>query len=343
MCRLWACWLGISFCLLCCEPNLTAQTELERAIQVVRNWLGDPKAPVTFLHEDKSSIDLFGPRMKLCFKAPLYTQIYVDLSTMKVVSWTREHTVQGDRPLLSDDEIKKIAYNYAQQNFPHFSEYRNWDISIFKFKLRTPTGGKAWSYSVDLFPYFINDQGQKVPCLTTHCGVGIDPYTGEVYGFGYNYMPMTLKSLTPNFSPSEAKTLIEQAFMKLGASKATAVMSSTDDPIFIDMPDGLVIGATQTSGMRLAYAFDYVVTVGAPGHEDEFGTTKSPARWHAAIDAHTGELFYREYWLGIEEFGEGLGMIGNLIRWIAIGFVAIVCLLILFTYCKLRRLRASRA
>ncbi len=125
----------------------------------------------------------------------------------------------------------------------------------------------------------------------------VDPYTGEVYGFGYKYMPMTLTNLTPNFSADEAKARIEQAFRNLGAAQVVAVMSVPED-IFLDAVDGLVIGATQTSGLRLAYVFDKVITTGAPGHEDEFGDTDHPALWRAAIDAHTGELFYREYWMG---------------------------------------------
>lgn len=108
---------------------------------------------------------------------------------------------------------------------------------------------------------------------------------------------MTLTNFLPNFSAEEAKTRIEQAFLALGAAQANAVMSSPDPPYDI-MPDGLVIGATGASGLRLAYAFDYVVTVGALGYEGEFGTEIEPALFRASIDAHSGELFQIEYYLG---------------------------------------------
>lgn len=281
------------------------QEELNQAIQVVRNWVNKPQGEVVFVLTRDWSHDLYGPRRECEFHAPGY-EVTVDLPTMTVVGWSRYlfHWVKNartDLPLLSEDQIKSIAFNYARRHFPHFNEFPNWEITLQKSKVEDLIFGTekvAIHYLADLYPSVTNPQGQKIPILTTHCGVGVDPYTGEVIGFGYSHLPMTLTNLNPNFSPYEAKQRVEQAFRDLGAASAIAVMSSTEDMIYRDLPDGLVIGATQTSGLRLAYAFDYVVTVGMPGREDEFGTFDEPVFWRAAIDALTGELFHREQYCG---------------------------------------------
>lgn len=285
------------------------QTELDQAIQTVRDWLGDPQAVVEFMYarDNDDVFDLTGPQNDYVFWTVPYI-VVVNIKTMNVEGWSLHfsdyvHNARTDLPMLSEDKIRNIAFNYAQQHFPHFKEFPNWEIvSVMKNLLtnRNEAGQvlkEAWEYIVQLNPYFINGAGQKIPVLSTFCNVGVDPYTGNITGFGYTYMPMTLTDLSPHFSAEEAKTKIEQAFLKLGAAQANAVMSSPDTPYDI-MPDGLVIGATGTSGLRLAYAFDYVVTIGAPGYEGEFGTEEEPALFRASIDAHTGELFHIEYYMG---------------------------------------------
>ena len=290
-------WFVIGLVLFVHHFSWSQSPELEQAIQVVRNWLGDPDAPVEFERADKVPIGLSGPTNEYVFNAPGYSSIAVDLNTMTVVSWVKKHVFPTGLPLLSDEQIKNIAFNYAKANFPYFNEFPHWETDIFKFGSPLSKERGILKAVVLVTPYFINAQGQKIPFLVAGCRVNIDPYTGEVYGFGYKYMPMTLTNLTPNFSAEEAKVRIERAFQNLGAAQAVAVMSVPED-IFVDAVDGLVIGATQTSGLRLAYVFDKVITTGAPGYEDEFGDAEHPALWRAAIDAHTGELFYREYWLG---------------------------------------------
>ncbi len=285
---------------LFCSITFAQSPELEQAIQVVRNWLGDPNAPVQFRFAEDYNVDLGGPENNFVFKTPGYRQIVVDLNTMTVVGWLRDYEPQPGPSLLSDEQVKNIALNYARKHCPYFDTFEHYEIKLYKY--RNVMNKNILDYVVTISPFFINNQGQKIPCLAIGCGVHIDPYTGKIYGFGYRYLPMTVTNLTPSFSADEAKEKIEQAFRNLGAAQAVAVMSDPSDPIFKAAPDGLVLGATQTSGMRLAYAFDYVVTVGSPGHEDEFGDAEHPAMWRAAIDAHTGELFYREYWLG--EAGE---------------------------------------
>ncbi len=278
------------------NPLCFAQSpELKQAIQVVRNWLNDPQAKVRFRRHRSFSFDLCGPRNSYDFEAPGYISIEVDLDTMRVVGWLKDYDPQPAPSQLSDEQLKNIALDYVRKHFPHFNEFEHWDVIFNKYRLReSPT--EPWECAVSFGLYFINAQGQKIPCLPVGCGVNIDPYTGEIFGFGFSYLPITVKDLTPRFSEAEAKVRIEEAFRNLGAAQVVAVMSH---PGFAGWPDGLVLGATQTSGLRLAYAFDYVVTAGKPGYEDEFGTEEWPRSFRAAIDAHTGELFYAEYWIGI--------------------------------------------
>lgn len=300
------CWLVISLTIVAVTVA-AAQTQLEQAIQAVRNWLGKPDALVVYVGKMDYSMLLTGPRNSFKFETPGY-RVTVNLDTMKVTGWNRPsyawvNKARTDLPMLSEEQIKNIALNYVQQHFTHYKEFSDWKITVWRSLEENMDGTKsAYRYHVDFEPYVTNKKGQRIPILTTLCGVDVNPYgQGEVIGFGYYHMPMTLTNLTPSFSEEEAKTVIEQAFLKLGAAQATAVMSSSEDLAFTIMPDGLVIGATQTSGLRLAYAFDYVKTVGAPGYEDDFGDAEHPANWWAAIDAHTGELLCVDAWSGIKE------------------------------------------
>lgn len=296
------------------------QTTLDQAVQVVRDWLGDPQAVVEFMFEEDEStaVDLTGPRNSYEFWTGPYI-VTVNIDRMRVEGWIIHlpdyvHDARTDLPVLSEDQIRDIAFNYTQQHFPYFTEFPNWEITPVEkdlLKNRDETGQvikEAWAYRVQLNPYFINGAGQKIPVLSTYCIVNVDPYTGNIIGFRYNYTPVTLTNLLPNFSAEEAKTRIEQAFLALGAAQANAVMSSPDPPYDV-IPDGLVIGATGTSGLRLAYAFDYVVTVGAPGHENEFGDEIEPALFRASIDAHTGEPFHIEYYMGSAGTKEALTLL----------------------------------
>lgn len=324
---------------------------LDQAIQVVRNWLGDPQAEVYFVHDVTTVEDLFGSRNEYVFNTKDYI-FSVNIDTMKITSWSPNLThymkiVQTDLPLLNDDQLKEIAITYAKQHFLHWNEYPNWEVvSVFKARLRDLDGKKiAWFCSIEVRPYFLNEQGMKIPFLATRCDVRIDPYSGNVVGFGYDYTPMTVTDLKPAFSSEEAKRRVEQAFLNMGAAQASAVWSATGFP-YEDLPDGLVLGATQTSGLRLAYAFDYVLTVGTPETEDEFGTPQMPAKFRAAIDAHTGELFFYEALPGRMQAGErdkhlleqGLKKILNQPKRdtiaINIGLVIVVGLLVIFLFLR---------
>jgi hypothetical protein len=171
-------WFVIGLTLLANSLSWAQTPELEQAIQVVRNWLGDPDAPVEFERADKVPIGLSGPTNEYVFEAPGYHGITVDLNTMTVVAWVKEHVPLAGLPLLSDEQIKNIAFNYAKANFPYFNEFPHWETDIFKFGSPLAEERGILRSIVWVLPYFINAQGQKIPCLVTGCGVNIDPYMG---------------------------------------------------------------------------------------------------------------------------------------------------------------------
>ncbi len=295
--------------ILCSNIAVWGQTDpIDQAIQVIQDFLGDFSITPRFLHKDYDA-GLTGPNNCFIFSAPGYTSIKVDIDKMKIVFWLRDRNewvmaARTDLPMKSEQEIIAIARQYAQQQVPQlFKEFPNLELVIRQRKEHAVkfVDGKAQilkeaiRYIVGYQPYFLNSSGKKIIYAPAGCSVSVEPYEGKIVHFGYRYMPMTLTDLTPNFSEAEAKTQIEQEFLNLGATQASAVMSSPDEP-YNKWVDGLIIGATQTSGLRLAYLFDYVVTIG--GHEDEFGTEEDPAIWRAAIDAHTGELFFFESFCG---------------------------------------------
>ncbi len=271
---------------------------LQQAIQVVRDWLNNPQAEVEFMFHRNRSSELEGPVNDFHFETPYdIHEIIVNLDKMKVIGWDATFNwakeARTDLPIKNEAEIIQIARNYIQQHFPHFYKFSEWKIDIELFDLSEIFNKRVIEYIVSFSPIVTNEAGTKIPVLTTMCAVDIDPYEGRVIGYFERHMPMTITNLTPNFSPEEAKRRIEEAFLNLGAAQASATMS-----LDIGLLNGLVIGATQTSGLRLAYLFDSIVTVGKPGYEEEFGTEEEPQEWRAAIDAHTGELFYRVPILG---------------------------------------------
>lgn len=352
--------------MLCSNVTVWGQTDpIDQAIQVIRDFLGDPTITPRFLHKDYGA-GLAGPNNCFIFSAPGYESIHVDIDKMRIVYWSRDDNewvmaARTDLPMKSEQEIITIARQYAQQQVPQlFREFPNLELEIKQRKalaVRFVDGEaqilkEAIQYIVGYQPYFLNSSGKKIIYAPAGCSVSVEPYEGRIVHFGYRYMPMTLTDLTPNFSEAEAKTRIEQAFLNLGATKAVAVMSSPDEP-YNKWVDGLIIGATQTSGLRLAYLFDYVITIGAPGHEEEFGTEEDPVTWRAAIDAHTGELFFFESFFagGVEEKEKKMllhgsrGKHGQFLReqkmavGIGIGVLVMGCLLLLWT--KRRRRRSA--
>ncbi|MGC8784209.1 MAG: hypothetical protein ACP5RN_07465 [Armatimonadota bacterium] len=286
------------------EDEMTPQ-ELEQAVQVVRRWLNMPEAPVHYFVSDTGSNELTGPRRHILFEAPGGI-VTVDLLSMTVVAWSYHwlhwaKDARTDLPEKSENEIRAIAWGYAQQHFPPLAEFPNWDVCVERHMMEDlffHTGKRAALYQVDFNPSVFNTAGQKIPVLTTGCSVHVDPYTGNVVGFSFRHIPLTFTQFDPALSPEQAKAAVEEAFRQLGATDACAVMRSEEDAVFVWAEDGLVIGANDTSGLRLAYLFDYVVTYAAGDLANQFGSLDAPYLWRAGIDANTGELLYRDLYLG---------------------------------------------
>lgn len=286
------------------DDEITPQ-ELEQAVQVVRQWLNMPNAPVKYFVSLIGSSELTGPRRLVQFEAPGGI-VTVDLLSMTVSAWSYHwlhwaKDARTDLPEKGEEEIRTIAWSYAQQHFPPLAEFQNWDVRIkrdIETDLYFNTGKRAAIYQVTFDPYVFNTAGQRIPVLTTGCTVHVDPYTGNVVGFGFGHIPLTFTRFDPTLSPKQAKAAVEEAFRQLGATDAYAVMHSEEDAVFVWAVDGLVIGANDTSGLRLAYLFDYVLTYADGDREDEFGSLEEPYMWRAGIDANTGELLYRDRYLG---------------------------------------------
>lgn len=311
------CRIIVSLCLLIWGPSVmfgqqdTEWEKLNQAIQVVREWLGDPDAVVSFHGSWNLPFDLCGPSNYYEFKVLKYF-VKVDLETMKVTGWYIDsdfyiENAQVNLPLLSESSIRDIAREYARRHFPCYNDFPNWEI-IFVHEWTVPKelspDKEIKRYAVFLAPYYVNDAGQKIYILPVSCSVGVDPYTGEVTGFGYSYRPIPSLDLTPKFTAEEAKSIVEQAVQAMGAPNVNAIMSEPDNPL----ADGLVIAATETGEIHLAYAFDAVYTWGASG----WGLER-PIKWRAAVDAHTGELFYFKGWGlgGVETMGQNLLNLGK--------------------------------
>ncbi len=162
-------WLILTLLMVGCSFALAQSPILDQAIQVVRDWLGDPQAEVIFVHDIDTTEDLFGPRNEYVFfvKSRNY-HISVDINTMRVVHWFIDPLIyidntNTDQPLIEDNVLKNIAINYAKQNFPHWNEFPYWEItSIFKTRFHNLDRTKyAWCYIIDLRPYFLDDDGKK--------------------------------------------------------------------------------------------------------------------------------------------------------------------------------------
>lgn len=100
------------FCLIWCSFAFGQQNckTLNQAIQVVRNWLGDPNAVVQFKYSVDYSFDLCGPNNDYKFQAGIYC-VTVDINTMTVTSWNIHPKVyvqnaQTNLPMLNEEQIK---------------------------------------------------------------------------------------------------------------------------------------------------------------------------------------------------------------------------------------------
>lgn len=79
------------------------------------------------------------------------------------------HDAMTDLSILSEDKIKDIAFNYAQQHFPHFKEFPNWEITFVEknlLKNKNKVGQvikEAWIYLFSLIHILLIVLDRKYP------------------------------------------------------------------------------------------------------------------------------------------------------------------------------------
>lgn len=303
--------LGIILSLLIVN-GLVAQTDeqlLQEAIQVVRNFVGDQSFTPLFT-DDESRIAFFeGPFRKFRFSwipGYYYIKVRVSPSPMSVVSWSKTDEtwlpyVNTSLPEKNNDELLTIARIYASQHFPGWQDFPYWQGKILGRIKDSGYGKVVRSRIITFMPYFMNSNGEKIVYAPAGCTISIEPYEGRIISFSWEYnLKMTLKSnqLNPTLTPSEAEAIAEQEvrewiaqiLAQAGYSIPSNVVfeATLSDPSDPDQgwwgDSRLVIGATETSGLRLAYRVDKIQAKDA-------NTGEVLEEWfYALIDAHTGEL-----------------------------------------------------
>ncbi|MCS7277979.1 MAG: hypothetical protein NZ531_03930 [Aquificaceae bacterium] len=225
---------------------------------------------------------------------------------MFVVSWSKTDDtwlpyVNTNLPEKSNDKLIALARNYASQNFPGWQDFPHWQGKIFGRIKNSGYGKTVRSQVIGFVPYFINDKGEKIIFEPAGCNVQIEPYEGNIISFSWRYnLEMTLprNQLNPTLTPLEAEVIAEQKvrdwvaqilFQEGYSIPSSVVFDATlSDPNDPDQgwwgDSRLVIGATETSGLRLAYRIDKI-------QAKDVNTGETLDEWnYALIDAHTGEL-----------------------------------------------------
>jgi hypothetical protein len=292
--------------------KLNSQTDeqlLQEAIQVVRDFVGDQSLTPLFTGEENRIFFFEGPhRIFEFFWIPGYSYIKVRVNPMPVsiVRWSKtEDTwlpyVNTNLPEKNDKELLTLAQNYAILNFPGWNDFPFWQSKIVG-RIKESGYGKIVRIRIIWFqPYFVNDNGDKIIFVPAACTVCIEPYEGHIVSFSWAYnLKMTLprSQLNPTISPLEAEAIAEQKVREWVAQQlAKAGYSIPNDVVFEatlsdpnDPDQGwwgdsrLVIGATETSGLRLAYRIDKI-------QAKNVNTGEILDEWiYALIDAHTGEI-----------------------------------------------------
>ncbi len=303
--------------------GFSAQTEeqlLQEAIQVIRNFVGDQSLTPLFTGEE-SRCWFEGPYRIFRFSwvpGYYYIKVRVAPSPICVSSWCKTDEtwlpyVNTDLPEMSDDELLALARDYASQHFPGWNDFPYWQGKIAA-RIKASGYGKTVRVRIVAFhPYFVNDKGDKIMFTPASISIGIEPHRGNVISFSWHYnlkMTLSKNQINPTLSPLEAEAIAEekvrdwvaQQLAEVGYSIPNnivfeAILSDPNDPDQGWWGDSrLVLGATETSGLRLAYRIDKI-------QAKDVNTGEVLEEWfYAVIDAHTGEvLVYPERLSGLPE------------------------------------------
>lgn len=292
--------------------KLNSQTDeqlLQEAIQVVRDFVGDQSLTPLFIGEENRIFFFEGLHRIFEFSwIPGYSYIKVRVNPMPVsiVRWSKtEDTwlpyVNTNLPEKNDKELLTLAQNYAISNFPGWNDFPFWQSKIAG-RIKESGYGKIVRTRIIWFqPYFVNDNCDKIIFAPAACTVCIEPYEGHIISFSWAYnLKMTLprSQLNPTISPLEAEAIAEQKVREWVAQQLAeagysmpsnvvfeATLSDSNDPDQEWWGDSrLVIGATETSGLRLAYRIDKI-------QAKNVNTGEILDEWiYALVDAHTGEI-----------------------------------------------------
>lgn len=292
--------------------KLNSQTDeqlLQEAIQVIRDFVGDQLLTPLFTGEENEVFFFEGPHRIFEFDwipGYYYIKVRVSPSPISVVRWSKtEDTwlpyVNTNLPEKSDKELLTLAQNYAISNFPGWNDFPFWQSKIAGRIKESGYSKIVRTRTIWFQPYFVNDNGDKIIFAPAACTVRIEPYEGRIVSFSWAYnLKMTLPSsqLNPTISPLEAEAIAEQEVREWVAQQLAeagysipnnvvfkATLSDPNDPDQGWWGDSrLVIGATETSGLRLAYRIDKI-------QAKNVNTGEILDEWiYALIDAHTGEI-----------------------------------------------------
>lgn len=292
--------------------GLVAQTDeqlLQEAIQVVRNFVGNQSLTPLFTDDERQISFFEGPYREFRFSwVPGYYYIRVRVSPppMFVVSWCKTDEtwlpyVNTDLPEKSDKELLTLAQNYVSQHHPGWKDFPHWQDRIMGRLKSSGYGKTVRSRLIAFCPYFVNDNGEKIIFAPAGCSIQIEPYEGNIISFRWHYnlkMTLSRSQLNPTLTPLEAEVIAEQKVHDWVAQQLAqggysipsnvvfeATLSDPNDPDQGWWGDTrLVLGATETSGLRLAYRIDKIQAKNSD-------TGEVLEKWvYALIDAHTGEL-----------------------------------------------------
>jgi hypothetical protein len=225
---------------------------------------------------------------------------------VSIVGWSKtEDTwlpyVNTNLPEKNDKELLTLAQNYAILNFPGWSDFPFWQSKIVGRIKKSGYGKTVRTRIIWFQPYFVNDNGNKIIFAPAACTVCIEPYEGHIVSFSWAYnLKMTLPrgQLNPTISPLEAEAIAEQKVREWVAQQLAevgysipsnvvfeATLSDPNDPDQGWWGDSrLVIGATETSGLRLAYRIDKI-------QAKNVNTGEILDKWiYTLVDAHTGKI-----------------------------------------------------